>query len=100
VPALGVGARRGPRARWAAKRGDLAPAQATNRCPQGATHRDGEEKLEPVAHAHRRSLTSMAIDFTLSPDAEAIRRRTRALVEGGALEEERWLQSALHGLTR
>ncbi len=42
----------------------------------------------------------MAIDFTLSPDAEAIRRRTRELVEGGALEEERWLQPARHGLTR
>jgi hypothetical protein len=73
VAAPGVGARRRPGARGAAERGDLTPAEATERGPQRAAHREGEEDLQRVAHGHRRSLTPMAIDFTplldvVSPD--------------------------------
>ena len=66
----------------AAEGGDLPPGQTAHGRDEGATHCESEKDLQGGTCRHGFSLTVMAIDFTLPPDAEAIRQRTREFVEG------------------
>ena len=90
----------------AAEGGDLPPHQAAHRGDEGATDREREKDLQGGTCRHGFSLTVMAIDFTLPPDVEAIRQRTREFHQMtiaknviAAWQEAVSLQSALDDLT-